>query len=154
VYNPPWTEFVARFIGGHNVFTGRVVSTGPTYTVLHAPDGQRFVVPASAVAVGHDVTFAVRSDKMSLAGAALPLPAGVPAALSNGMAAGRNALQATVRSVAYQGAWVQLSLETSALEECTVTMPDSTFFDKPVAVGSPVVATWAVEDVHLLRDGT
>ena len=91
---------------------------------------------------------------MARPGAALPLPAGVRAALSNGMASGRNALQATVRSVAYQGAWVQLSLETSALEECTVTMPDSTFFDKPVAVGSPVVATWAVEDVHLLRAGT
>jgi putative spermidine/putrescine transport system ATP-binding protein len=82
VYNQPWTAFVARFIGGHNVFTGRVVSTGPTYTVLHAPDGQRFVVPASDVAVGHAVTFAVRSDKMSLATAALPQPVGVRAVLS------------------------------------------------------------------------
>jgi len=154
VYNQPWTAFVARFIGGHNVFTGRVVSTGPAYTVLHAPDGQRFVVPASDVAVGHEVTFAVRSDKMSLAAAALPPPAGVRAALSNGMASGRNAVHAMVRSVAYRGAWVQLNLETSALEECTVTMHDSAFFDKPVAVGSPVVATWAVEDVHLLREGT
>lgn len=90
---------------------------------------------------------------MTLAAAALPPPTGVRAALSHGMASGRNALHATVRSVAYQGAWVQLSLETSAREECTVTMHDSTFFDKPVAVGSPVVATWAVEDVHLLREG-
>ncbi len=153
VYNQPWTAFVARFIGGHNVFTGRVVSTGSAYTVLQAPDGQRFVVPASDIAVGHAVTFAVRSDKMTLAAAALPPPTGVRAALSHGMASGRNALHATVRSVAYQGAWVQLSLETSAREECTVTMHDSTFFDKPVAVGSPVVATWAVEDVHLLREG-
>ena len=154
VYNQPWTAFVARFMGGHNVFTGWVVSRGPAYTVLHAPDGQRFVVPASDVEVGQDVTFAIRNDKMSLAAAALPTPVGGRAGLSDGMPSGRNVLHATVRSVAYQGAWVQLSLETSALEDCTVTLPDSTFFDKPVTVGSPVVATWAVEDVHLLRAGT
>jgi putative spermidine/putrescine transport system ATP-binding protein len=153
VYNQPWTAFVARFIGGHNVFTGRVIATEPTYTVLQAPDQQRFVVPASDVTIGHEVTFAVRSDKLRLATAALPPSVDGRAVFSSGMVSSRNALQATVRNVAYQGAWVQLRLETAAREECTVTMPDSAFFDKPVAVGSPVVVTWAVEDIHLLRDG-
>jgi len=63
-----------------------------------------------------------------------------------------NTLQATVRTVAYQGAWVHLRLDTPALAEFTVTLPDSTFFEKPVAVGSSVVATWAIEAVHRLRD--
>jgi hypothetical protein len=46
---------------------------------------------------------------------------------------------------------VQLHLESPELEEFTVTLNDSRFFEKPAAVGSPVVATWGVEDVHVLR---
>jgi putative spermidine/putrescine transport system ATP-binding protein len=151
VYNQPQTAFVARFMGGHNVFSGRVVSTEQGFALLSATGGQRFVVPAADVAVGQNLTFAIRSDKVRLAPAALPPPAAAPTAVPGVMASRRNALPATVRAIAYQGAWVQLLLETPELEECSVTLNDSTFFDKPVAVGSPVVATWAVEDVHVLR---
>ena len=145
VYDRPWTAFVARFIGGHNVFTGQVASTEAGHALLASANGHHFVVPVSNVAAGQTVTFAIRSDKMRLTPAAL-----TPAA---GAKVERNALHATVRTVAYQGAWVQLRLESPESEEVTVTVPDSTFFDKPVAVGSPVVATWAVEDVHLLHAG-
>jgi putative spermidine/putrescine transport system ATP-binding protein len=146
------TAFVARFIGGHKVLTGQVVATGQESALLTAPGGQQFVVPTPDVAVGQAVTFAIRSDKVRLLPASLPPQTGArpetPSVMSR-----RNALHATVRTLAYQGAWVQLSLEIPAFEEFTVTMPDSTFFEKPVAVGSPVVATWAVEDVHRLHEG-
>src|SRR5262245_32227991 len=52
VYNRPWTAFVARFIGGHNVLTGQVLSTGPGSAMLTANGGQQFVVPASDLVVG------------------------------------------------------------------------------------------------------
>jgi putative spermidine/putrescine transport system ATP-binding protein len=153
VYNRPGTAFVARFIGGHNVLTGQVVATGQGGALLTATGGQQFVVPTPDVAVGQTVTVAIRSDKVRLMPASLPPPVGAKPETPSVMMCRGNALQATVRTLAYQGAWVQLSLETAALEEFTVTMPESTFFEKPVAVGSPVVATWAVEDVHRLYEG-
>lgn len=150
VYNRPRTAFVARFVGGHNVLTGQVVATEAGHTLLTTPGGQRFVVPVSHAAIGQDVTFAIRSDKVSLAPTTLPpLPLEQPD--GQGLTAHQhNTLYATVRSVAYQGAWVQLSLEAPALDALTATLTDSTFFEKPIAVGSTVAATWTMEDVHLL----
>jgi len=153
VYNRPWTEFVARFIGGHNIVTGQIVSTGQGYALLRAPDGQQCVVPASDVDVGQTLSVAIRGDRVSLAPGTLSPQAVARRDLPSMLASGWNALQATVRTVAYQGAWVQLRLDTPALEEFTVTIPDSTFFEKPLAVGSTVVATWAIEDAQRLRDG-
>jgi putative spermidine/putrescine transport system ATP-binding protein len=153
VYNRPRTEFVARFIGGHNIVTGQIVSTGQGYALLRAPDGQQCVVPASDVDVGQTLSVAIRGDRVSLAPGTLSPQAVARRDLPSMLASGWNALQATVRTVAYQGAWVQLRLDTPALEEFTVTIPDSTFFEKPLAVGSTVVAIWAIEDAQRLRDG-
>jgi putative spermidine/putrescine transport system ATP-binding protein len=153
VYNRPRTEFVARFIGGHNIVTGQIVSTGQGYALLRAPDGQQCVVPASDVDVGQTLSVAIRGYRVSLAPGTLSPQAVARRDLPSMLASGWNALQATVRTVAYQGTWVQLRLDTPALEEFTVTIPDSTFFEKPLAVGSTVVATWAIEDAQRLRDG-
>jgi putative spermidine/putrescine transport system ATP-binding protein len=153
VYNRPWTAFVARFMGGHNVVTGEIVATGQGYALLRAADGQQCVVPASDVAVGQTLSVAIRGDRVSLAPGTLSAQALARRDIAGVLASGWNALQATVRTVAYQGAWVHLRLDTPALEEFTVTLPDSTFFDKPVAVGSTVIATWAIEAAHRLRDG-
>jgi len=153
VYNRPRTEFVARFIGGHNIVTGQIVSTGQGYALLRAPDGQQCVVPASDVDVGQTLSVAIRGDRVSLAPGTLSPQAVARRDLPSMLASGWNALQATVRTVAYQGAWVQLRLDTPALEEFTVTIPDSTFFEKPLTVGSTVVAIWAIEDAQRLRDG-
>jgi putative spermidine/putrescine transport system ATP-binding protein len=144
---------VARFIGGHNIVTGQSVSTGQGYALLRAPDGQQCVVPASDVDVGQTLSVAIRGDRVSLAPGTLSPQAVARRDLPSMLASGWNALQATVRTVAYQGAWVQLRLDTPALEEFTVTIPDSTFFEKPLAVGSTVVAIWAIEDAQRLRDG-
>jgi putative spermidine/putrescine transport system ATP-binding protein len=151
VYNQPRTAFVARFIGGNNVFSGRVVASEQGYALLAAPGGQHFVVPAADLAVGHSITCAIRNDRVTLLPAALSPATEAKTEVPSLLTCRRNAIPATVRSVAYQGAWVQLTLEAPAVEEFSVALNDSTFFDKPVVVGSPVIATWAVEDVHLLR---
>jgi putative spermidine/putrescine transport system ATP-binding protein len=151
VYNQPRTAFVARFIGGHNVFSGRVCAREPGFALLTAASGQHFVVPAGQVATGDRVTFAIRSDRMGLAPGVLPPAAALSTEKPTSPTRRHNALQATVRSVAYQGTWVQLRLDAAEMDEVTVTLTDSAFFDKPFAVGSPVVATWCAEDVHLLH---
>ena len=43
VYNQPKTSFVARFIGGHNVLSGKVDAVdGDHLRLLHGPKGERF----------------------------------------------------------------------------------------------------------------
>ena len=139
VYNAPETLFVARFIGGHNVISGELAGTEAGYGVLRAAGESRFLVPNGSAGPGEAMTFAVRNDKVAVA--------------ANGAASegSGNSLPGTVRSVEYQGAWVQIAIDTPATDEFTVMVRESEFYDDPIAVGDRVAATWAVEDVHLLN---
>ncbi len=139
VYNKPATPFVARFIGGHNVLTGRVEGNDDGATLLKSDQGARYLLPCPIKPDRKTVSFAVRTDKISVS----------PAALGEGTTT--NVLPATVRSVEYQGTWVQLDLEAKDVEEFTVSLHESTFFESPVAVGDQVVATWTTEHTHVLE---
>ncbi|MEE8273467.1 MAG: ABC transporter ATP-binding protein [Alphaproteobacteria bacterium] len=141
IYNMPETLFVARFIGGHNVVTGRLTALdGDSARLSGAGDG-RFVVPKPEAGIGDAVAFSVRSDKVGVS--------------TNGVVppGHDNVLPGTVRSVEYQGAWVQVGLEAPDAEEFTVMLNESAFFAAPVAVGDRVSASWAAGDVHVLSRG-
>lgn len=141
VYNEPATLFVARFIGGHNVISGRFAGLETGQAVIEGAGDLRFRVPRIAAGDGETVTFAVRSDKIAV---------GLNGA---GEGAAGNRLPGTVRSVEYQGAWVQIGLDTPDVEEFTVVVSESDFYAEPVAVGDRVAATWMVDDVHVLARG-
>ncbi len=105
VFNRPKTEFVARFIGGHNVI--------PTDTG----------------------SIAVRADKLVL----------------RRPAAGQNsALNAVVRSVEYQGTYLQLALDAEGGRELTATVDEAAFDDLPFKPGDPIAVSWGETDVHHL----
>ena len=108
---------------------GRLEQCGAPREVYNQPGEQRFVIPASDLAVGHDVTFAIRNDKVTLIPAALSPGAATKTEVPSLLTARHNTVLATVHSVAYQGAWVQLTLETPASEEFAVALNDSTFFE-------------------------
>ena len=147
IYNRPSTEFVARFIGGHNVIAGRVVATEGRESVLEGGDA-RFRVPAAGHAIGEEAAFVVRADRIVIGERAKRLQA-VGAEISPG--APFNTVAATVASLEYHGASVRLRLAASGLDDFTVTLGESQYDAWPVAVGDPVAASWATADVHLLR---
>ena len=105
VFNNPKTEFVAKFIGGHNV--------------LSTASG----------------AIAVRADRLILRR---------PAEGSNGL------INGTVRSVEYQGTYVQLAIEGLDGREITATSDESTFDQTPFNPGDPVAVSWGERDVHHL----
>ena len=106
MFNAPKTEFVARFIGGHNV------------------------IPTD---VG---TIAVRADKLVLR---RPIQ-------------GQNAaLEGVVRSVEYQGTFVQLALDATGGREITATVDEATFDQLPFNPGDPIAVSWGENDVHHLN---
>ena len=138
VYNNPATAFVARFIGGHNILTGRIDGRGNGKTIVKSGPGARFVLPGQVPDDGNTVSFAVRTDKISVS---------TDATRADSI---DNCLPAVVRSVEYQGTWVQLDLDAENVEEFTVSLHESTFFASPVSAGEQVVATWALEHTHVL----
>ncbi|MDJ0949134.1 MAG: ABC transporter ATP-binding protein [Alphaproteobacteria bacterium] len=140
VYSEPATLFVARFIGGHNIITGTVAEQGNGIATLSGPGGQRFRVPSPSVPTGASIAFAVRADKIALE----------KAAQTQSTDGHSGALPGTVTSVEYQGAWVQVGLDAAGVDEFTVALNESAFFDQPVEVGDQVSAVWALEHVHLL----
>jgi putative spermidine/putrescine transport system ATP-binding protein len=107
IFNAPRTEFVARFIGGHNIFE----------------------TPAGAIAV--------RSDRLQL----------------NKVDAAQAKMQATVRSVEYQGTHVNLSLEAGSMRELAAVLGDAEFDAAPLHPGQIVTLNWRDQDVHSLCPG-
>ncbi|MGH1359256.1 MAG: ABC transporter ATP-binding protein [Burkholderiaceae bacterium] len=142
VFNQPRSEFVARFIGGHNVIGGN----------LNALDEAGFAVSASGVAItglrqlgdstapGHVVSqpasVAIRADRIKLGQARSSLP--------------DNALAGTVHAIEYHGASVRLALQNNEIDDFNVTVDETVFFDRPFEVGDKVLAEWRAEDNHLL----
>ncbi len=103
VFNAPKTEFVARFIGGHNVLS----------------EGGKPV--------------AIRADRLS-----------IEKSNSGG------GIEAAVKDVEYLGSIVNLALDASGVGELTAALPDATFFNDPIDIGTTVFLSWKPEDAHHL----
>lgn len=142
VYNKPESLFVARFIGGHNIVTGRLTGKKGAHAMLEGAGGGQFRVPKTDAEIGAPIVFAVRSDKVAVG------------KKEGGLRRADNRLPGTVRSVEYQGAWVQVGLDVPDVDEFTVMLNESEFDAHPVSAGDQVAATWSAADVHVLANGT
>ncbi|ETX08928.1 ABC transporter ATP-binding protein [Candidatus Entotheonella palauensis] len=146
VYRQPRTEFVARFMGGHNVLRGRVTGV-ETLLVNLVAGGYSLAVRKPEWQIGTDLAFAIRGDKIRFGDAST----GDACTAS----AKPNTLPATVRSVEYHGAWVQVELELPvpgmSQEAFRVVCSENAFFAHPVSVGERTVVTWDIDDGHVLE---
>jgi putative spermidine/putrescine transport system ATP-binding protein len=133
IFEAPQTGFVARFIGGHNVVGGTVVLASDGLAVLRSKAGE-FRVPGDA-AVGSDIAFAVRSDRVRL---------------SDHATGDGSSLQGRIANIEYHGNVLQVRLEAEAIDDFIVTLPDSEFHQRPLRVGDAVAATWTATDARLL----
>ncbi len=147
VYRQPRTEFVARFMGGHNVLRGRVTGVEPSHVNLVA-GGYPLMVRKPEGRIGVNLAFAIRGDKIRFETAPKDDNGNAPTT--------PNTLSATVRSVEYHGAWVQIELALSGLETLQdafrVVCSENAFFAHPVSVGERTVVTWDMDDSHVLED--
>jgi len=148
VFNRPRTAFVARFIGGHNLLTARVAGRDGDAAELEDAAGRRFRVRAPQLAVGREVAFALRADRLELVHApALRVAVGAEAAPEP---APVNAIDGTVTSVQYQGTHVEVRLDAAGLEPLMVTVPEAGFYGAPFEVGAPARLVFAAAETHVL----
>ena len=135
VYAHPHDRYVAEFMGGQNVLSGRVEKVnGASFTLAQAaPDGIEVPLQArSTVSVGDKVDIAVRRDDVALVRPGKDLPPGCTTSLPS-----------RVRAIEYQGYFVKVMLDTVPDDEFVAYVPEKTFFADPFTVGDVVMATWA-----------
>lgn len=138
IFNRPRTEFVARFIGGHNVLKGRVERHASASCLLRGSAGQEYAIPLADVPVGSELAFSVRADRVHLCR---------EGSGQNGVI---NLLTGIATSVEYQGIQVRIALACEEVDDFSVTVGDQAFMEFPVEIGDRVVATWDVGDAHCL----
>ena len=141
VYTKPLTAYVARFMGGQNVFAGRVSEITNGVVVLDMPQRGRIEFPASnpVPSIGSTAHVSVRRDRIHLT--------------RQGATGTVNTVSGKVRAIEYQGTWVKVTLEGASSEDFVVNLPDTEFFVDPVNPGDTVQAYWKPLEVHLLVGG-
>jgi putative spermidine/putrescine transport system ATP-binding protein len=142
VYANPRDRYVAEFLGGQNVLSGRVQTVNGHHAVVAPPAGSGIVVPLTPgvhVNTGDSIAVAVRRDDIEL------VRPGATAADGTASVASR------VTAIEYQGYFVKVMLDAGNSEDFVVYVSERKFFGNPFGIGDVVLATWPVEHARLLR---
>jgi putative spermidine/putrescine transport system ATP-binding protein len=140
IFNRPKTPYVARFMGGQNVLTGKVEGHGGGVIRMRAPSGSTFEVPLDGPppATGQEMSIALRRDHVHLVRAD-----------SDNAGKGVNEIAGTVTATEYQGSYVKVTMGIgTGLFVANVT--DRDYAVHPVVAGDRAVARWKTADVHVL----
>ncbi|BCH02681.1 ABC transporter ATP-binding protein [Mesorhizobium loti] len=134
VFERPATAFVARFMGDHNVISGRVTGGRDGMVVFDVNGGGSLATSGAAQEVGAPIDIAIRTDHVRIGEAPAP-----------GLG-----FTGIVANIEYRGATVKLSVTGAGIDDFTVIIDDSDFFAKPVAIGDAVPLAWDAEDAIVL----
>jgi putative spermidine/putrescine transport system ATP-binding protein len=134
VFERPATPFVARFMGDHNVISGRVDGFADGMVAFDVAGGGAFAARGDARATGSPIDIGIRTDHVRI---------GEPAEKGLGFTG-------IVSNVEYRGASVKLSVTGAGIDDFTAIVTDRDFFTSPVAVGDAVPLAWDAEDAVIL----
>jgi putative spermidine/putrescine transport system ATP-binding protein len=134
VFERPATAFVARFMGDHNVISGRIVETREDGVTMEVAGGGRFTASGRPGEIGETADIAVRTDRVRI---------GEPSESGFGFTG-------LVTNIEYRGSSVKLSVNGAGIEDFTAIVADTDFFAKPVAVGEAVPLFWETDDAIVL----
>jgi putative spermidine/putrescine transport system ATP-binding protein len=144
VYATPRDRYVAEFLGGQNVFAGRVDAINGDLASFAAPQMKHIAVSlgSAPVSKGDTIDVAVRRDDVGLVRPGADL------------AADTSWLASRVLAVEYQGNFVKVMLDATGTDEFVAYIPERTFFSDPYAIGDVVQATWPSHLARLLAKTT
>ncbi|UVK44934.1 ABC transporter ATP-binding protein [Mesorhizobium sp. AR07] len=134
VFERPATAFVARFMGDHNVISGRVTGERDGMVVFDVNGGASLAACGQDQKPGAPIDIAIRTDHVRI---------GEPPAPGLGFTG-------IVSNIEYRGATVKLSVTGAGIDDFTVIIDDSDFFARPVAIGDAVPLAWDSEDAIVL----
>ena len=147
VFEQPETEFVARFMGAPNFFTGRVRNVSEDALTLTLASGGEVRIAAgdrgAACREGDEARFVVRPERLELRNGSDP---------STGSGQGPS-LPVTVRERVYRGVSTSWIVETAGGERFVVTRPtgERNGGPDPLDAGSQALLTWNPAHAVLVR---
>ena len=144
VYAAPKDRYVAEFLGGQNVLSGRVQTVNGQHALMAAPERLGIQVPLRPgihVDAGDSIAVAVRRDDIDL------IRPGDEATAGQGTAS----VASRVTAVEYQGYFVKVMLDAGSNADFVVYVSERKFFSNPFGIGDVVLATWPVEVARVLR---
>jgi len=134
VFERPATAFVARFMGDHNVISGKVIGSDNGLVTFEVIGGGTFSASGEPKPAGSSVDAAIRTDHVKIGESPIK-GLGFTGIISN---------------LEYRGATVKLSIEGAGIPEFTAIITDTAFYATPVAVGDAVPLHWDAEDAIIL----
>ena len=142
VFNAPVNQFVAQFVGSHNVIEGEIIEIKDEREVLlEGGDGHRYRVPVQG-SIGDQVTFTLRQDEISLKKES-------PADANELQ---ENSLKGKITLIEYKGMEVSLGLKVPEFKEFGVILSEKDFQMLSPELGKQYIASWSMEDVHVFQD--
>src|SRR5882724_52146 len=141
VYDQPRDRYVAEFLGGQNVLSGRIERIEGDSAVISAQEMRDVIVPLGVrrtVSAGDRVDFAVRRDDVGLMRP------------ESGGTSGRARVPSRVRAIEYQGNFVKVILDNIGSDELIAYVPDRIFYRDPFSVGDVVLAGWERDKARML----
>lgn len=134
VFERPASAFVARFMGDHNVISGKVAGSADGLVTFDVIGGGTFSASGAVRPSGSDVDAAIRTDHVRI-GESPVKGLGFTGIVSN---------------LEYRGASVKLTMEGAGISEFTAIITDKAYYATPVAVGDAVPLHWDAEDAIIL----
>lgn len=134
VFERPATAFVARFMGDHNVISGRVENAHADGLTVQVTGGGKFTARGGPLEAGAEADIAVRTDRVRL---------GEPSEPGLGFTG-------IVTSVEYRGSSVKLMFSGSGVEDFTAIVSDADYFARPFAVREAVPLAWGADAAIVL----
>jgi putative spermidine/putrescine transport system ATP-binding protein len=134
VFEQPATAFVARFMGDHNVVSGRVTSTSEQGLILDIAGGGQVAATGYGPEIGESADIAIRTDRVMIGETSLP----------------GYGFNGVVTNIEYRGSTVKLSLAGAGVDDFTAILRDDDFFSRTVSVGDALPLMWNPGDVIVL----
>jgi putative spermidine/putrescine transport system ATP-binding protein len=141
VYAFPKDRYVAEFLGGQNIISGRVENSAEGFVAIR-PSEQKPIRVRCAAARGPErgarADIAVRRDDIVLL---KPSDTVDPSLVT---------LTGRVRTLEYQGSFVKVMLDPVGDDDFIVYVPERKFFETPFQIGEAAFAAWEVDHGRLL----
>jgi putative spermidine/putrescine transport system ATP-binding protein len=143
IFTRPRNAYVAQFMGGQNVLSGKVAAVVNGTATLVSDGGEQYAVPLSSRSAIADpvVFFSIRRDRVTV----VKMPPDTAAAPTD-----RISVCGTVHAIEYQGSYVKVTIHRAGHDAFMAHLPDRDFFIQPVQQGDRVLARWSIDEVHLL----
>ncbi len=143
IYSAPKDRYVAEFIGGQNVLSGKVGKVNGAQATMLGASFSEIAIPLPSgrhLETGQPLDIAIRRDDIELK----------PLAAKSGLADDAAFVEGTVSAIEYQGNYVKVMLEAAGEDEFVAFVPERKFFENNLAVGEKVLAVWQVTHTQVM----